>query len=244
MPLPIEPSPVGDAYQNAIAFALSTFRRDRRAWSEASYLARLFGVCALALENDGTESEAVAALLCRAIDRRKAVENLADIRHTFGDEVADIVEACSDTFEFVSEVKKSLYDSTLATIERLHVHSEHIAIDASAGDGVLFIRAASVFYGARDTHERLARGENVFATFPGKKFGTLWKYRALADAFHELAGHHADARHVRFADRIVEIVDAMAGKPVTTEELRAAFAIDDTVDPREKGTLCLPRVGA
>ena len=51
----------------------------------------------LVIEAGGTEDEAIAALLHDAVEDAGGEETLAEIRAIFGDEVAGIVDECSDT---------------------------------------------------------------------------------------------------------------------------------------------------
>jgi hypothetical protein len=64
-----------------------------------AYLAHLLSVAALVIEDGGEEDEAIAALLHDAPEDQGGVARLGDIRNRFGSRVADIVAACSDTFE-------------------------------------------------------------------------------------------------------------------------------------------------
>lgn len=226
MPAALPSSPLGERFERAVAFALAAYRRDARVSAEGAHVARLFGVCAIVLENGASESEAIAALLYRTIDRRGAAAQLAAVRSGFGDDVAAIIEGCSDVTGVLTGTDlRPFYDRKLASIERLRRH-------AAGDESVLLVCAADTLYGARGTNTDLLHGEDAFARHEGKKFGTLWAYRAFADAYGEHGG-----RHVPFAGALVELVDIMAGKPVTTAELLAAFAIDDTVDREHKGSL-------
>ncbi len=232
MPAALPPSPLGERFERAVVAALETCRRNQRVSADVSYVARLFGVCAIVLENGGSESEAIASLLQRAVDRRGALAHVARIGAEFGDDVAAIIGGSIDVSGVNAGAEaRPFYDRTLASIERLR---QHAAGDESAdfGASVFLVSAADTLYSARATNDKLLAGRDVFAGRKGKKFGTLWAYRALADAY--LA---CDGRHTRFAGALIELVDNMAGKPVTTPELLAVFAIDDTVDRREKGSL-------
>ena len=52
-------------------------------------------------------------------------------------------------------------------------------------------------------------GDAVFARFKGKKFGTLWYYRALADLYATVSG-----RHDLIAAELSRLVDAAThGQP-------------------------------
>ena len=63
------------------------------------YIAHLLAVTSLVLEDDGDEDDAMAALLHDAAEDQGGREQLEDIRSRFGQRVAEIVEACGDTFE-------------------------------------------------------------------------------------------------------------------------------------------------
>ena len=235
MPTFISPAPFSERLERAVAFALRAYRRDKRLWSRPSYLARVFGVCALVLESGGSEDEAISALLACAIDRRGTDVQLGDIRQGFGDLVATIVAECSDAFD-VDPRKGNVYGRTSTAIDRF-LGRGIASPDGVEVSGMLLVSSAATYYDARETLEAIRRGEDPFGELPGKKFGTLWAFRAFADAYGTIARRGTRAPHLRFAQLVIELVDTIVGKPVTTEELRAAFAIDDTIDAVEKGML-------
>src|SRR5664280_1750964 len=63
------------------------------------YVAHLLAVASIVMEAGGSEDEAIAALLHDGPEDQGGEKTLAEIRARFGDEVADIVSNCSDTFE-------------------------------------------------------------------------------------------------------------------------------------------------
>lgn len=65
----------------------------------APYISHLMGVSALVLEYGGDEDQAIAALLHDAAEDCGGRPMLETVRVMFGDEVASIVECCTDTFE-------------------------------------------------------------------------------------------------------------------------------------------------
>lgn len=237
MPAALPSSIIGDRFERAVSFAMTSLRADRR--STHSAVARLFGVCALVLENGGTEDEGVASLVNACIDRRSAVSQLSEIRSAFGSSAASIVEGCNSKIAQDGVVPPfALYDRTQAIVERLGRIARFPEKSPTAS--IFFVSAAETLYDARITSEQLASGIDVFAKREGMKFGTLWSFRALADRYLAYDGDVAEpgaARHASFAREIVERVTLMAGKPVTTDELLAAFAIDDTVLAKDKGSL-------
>src|SRR5436305_1611196 len=82
-------------FRDTAAWAAAIHNTHYRKGTDIPYVSHLFAVAAMVLDDGGSEEEAIAALLHDAVEDGKAV--LAEIRADFGDSVADIVEACSDT---------------------------------------------------------------------------------------------------------------------------------------------------
>lgn len=225
MPAALPSPPLGDRFERASAHAIAAHRSHRRASSDVPFVAHLFATCALVLEHDGGEPEAVAALLHDVVDDTDAVVGIARLREDFGDDIARIVEAARGVDATFAAGARAFYDSKRAVLDRIEIGS-------SRDDSVALVVAASGLAEARATRVDLARGEDAFARMHGKKFGTLWGYRALADALRDRGGVV-----LAFATELEALVDEMAGKPVTTAELLAAFSIDDSVIERDRGTL-------
>ena len=222
------PTVLGERFDRAVAYALDCHRTQVRKESGVPYAAHLLGVAAIALEFGADETEAIGALLHDAVEDCGGRPRLEDIRARFGEDVAVIVEGCTDSFEADAEAEKApWYDRKRAYIDGLLAH------DAGTGDGILLVSASDKLYNALATaNDAIRTGPGVFDRFKSKKFGTLWYYRALASAY---ASHRG--RQEQIAERLAAVVDALAGKHVTEGELLAAFAIDNAVDPRERGSL-------
>ena len=78
-----------------VALAVLVHAHQIRKGSGIPYIAHLLGVASIALENGANEDEAIAALLHDA-GEDAGDGRIADIRHRFGDAVADIVQGCTD----------------------------------------------------------------------------------------------------------------------------------------------------
>ncbi|GAC1303214.1 MAG: hypothetical protein NVSMB21_02070 [Vulcanimicrobiaceae bacterium] len=173
------------------------------------------------LEHGGSEDAAIAALLHGSV---ADAERLAAIAATYGERVSALVAGCREAAgTSIGDELPAFYDRIRRAVERLTWTST---------DDVFLIDAADTLYDARITHDEWLRGVDVFATRPGGKFGSLWAFRLFADAYRDREGRHAP-----FAQALIELVDALAGKTVSAAELLAAFAIDDSVPARDKGTL-------
>jgi len=217
---------LGERFDKAIAYALATHRLQYRKESNVPYSAHLLGGCAIALEFGATEDEAIAALLHDAVEDCGGRPRLEDIRERFGSAVADIVEACSDSFEADAGAEKQpWYDRKRAYIDELS--------DAKTSESALLVSASDKLYNALAIMNDVGHhGVSVYARFKSRKSGTLWYYRSLADAYGRRTG-----RHAAIAGQLRKVVDELAGKAVSAQELLAIFAIDDSVDGREKGSL-------
>lgn len=83
----------------ALQFANEIHSTQVRKGAGAPYISHLMSVCALVLEYGGNETQAIAALLHDSAEDCGGRPMLETVRVMFGDEVAEIVEACTDTFE-------------------------------------------------------------------------------------------------------------------------------------------------
>src|SRR5260370_33102769 len=88
-----------DRYNRALLYAIQAHASQFRKGTRIPYFAHLMSVSALVIEDGGDEDEAVAALLHDAVEDQGGAPRLEDIRATFGDNVAAIVEGCTDTDE-------------------------------------------------------------------------------------------------------------------------------------------------
>ena len=89
----------------ALQFANEIHGTQVRKGLGAPYISHLMAVSALVLEFGGSETQAIAALLHDAAEDCGGRKMLDTVRVMFGDEVADIVAACTDSFAESSEEK-------------------------------------------------------------------------------------------------------------------------------------------
>ncbi|MGH3558300.1 MAG: HD domain-containing protein, partial [Mycobacterium sp.] len=87
------------AFVEAVRYAAEKHATQTRKGSDIPYLGHLLSVAGLVIDADGTETQAIAALLHDTAEDQGGEETLAEIRERFGAEVAMIVAECSDTFE-------------------------------------------------------------------------------------------------------------------------------------------------
>ena len=85
-------------FDEAFAYAHAAHDAQLRKNTPVPYLAHLMGVASIVLDDEGTEDEAIAALLHDAAEDAGGRARLDDIRGRFGDNVARIVEDCTDSW--------------------------------------------------------------------------------------------------------------------------------------------------
>jgi hypothetical protein len=162
---------LGERFEQALQFAAATHRTQLRKGSGIPYVGHLLGVCSLVIEDGGGEDEAIAALLHDAPEDQGGELKLNEIRTRFGDHVADIVAACSDTFE----VPKPPWRA------RKENHLRHLSGQPEAA---LRVSLADKLFNARAIlRDYLVVGDELWARFQSGRDGQLWYYRELADRF-------------------------------------------------------------
>ncbi len=181
-----------EAFQ--LAFELHQTRgKQGRKGKDTPYVSHLMAVAALVLEFDGTEEEAIAALLHDAVEDQGGPETLQLIEERFGAKVAKIVSDCSDS---EGEPKPAWRERKIRYIEHLpHVSPSSRIV--SLADKIH--NAATIL---RDVRHH---GSRTFERFSGKRDGTLWYYDALARTFMQKPDEMANE-----LNRIVEELYAAA----------------------------------
>jgi len=156
----------------------------------------LLAVASIVLEAGGTEDEAIAALLHDGPEDQGGEKTLEAIRRRFGDSVADVVAACSDTFE----------DPKPPWGARKRAYVEHLR---TADRSTLLVSAADKLHNARATLRDLQQhGAIVWRRFSATPQETLDNYRSLVDAYESA---EPDARRDAIVKELREVVERMNG---------------------------------
>ena len=185
--------PYTEKFEEALIYTSRLHKDQVRKGTHTPYITHLFAVASIVGENGGTEDEVVAALLHDAPEDQGGEATLEDIRARFGAEVAEIVAGCTDTYE----------DPKPPWRERKERYLDHLA---SAPDSVRLISSADKLHNARSVlSDYRILGEDLWTRFNGKREGTLWYYRAVADT---LQGEGPVAEEL---DRVVTEMEDLAG---------------------------------
>jgi (p)ppGpp synthase/HD superfamily hydrolase len=186
-----------ERFREALLYATELHANQTRKGTDEPYIGHLLGVASLVLQYGGNENEVIAALLHDAVEDQGGRATLKKIKKKFGKNVAAIVEACSDSFEIPKppwpERKK-----------------EHLATIRHASRSVRLVYAADKLHNA---HCILADyreiGERLWQRFSGRKEGTLWYYREMAEALKRPRSEPL----VKELSRVIAEIEKLAGGP-------------------------------
>lgn len=185
-------------FDDALVYASQLHRDQLRKGTDIPYVSHLLAVTAIVLEHGGTEVEAIAALLHDAVEDQGGSETREKIRERFGNNVAAIVDGCSDA-------------DTRPKPPWCERKKRYIAHVVEAPRSVRLVSAADKLHNARAILADYRQlGETLWSRFNGGRDGTLWYYRALADAFRAVEPNALSEE----LDRIVTELELLAaGQP-------------------------------
>lgn len=208
-------------YTRAIDMARVLHAVDARKGTTIPYFAHLMSVSAIVLEHGGDEDQAIAALLHDAGEDHGGTARIDAIRTEFGDTVADIVAACSDSLTHDRNDKPPWRQRKAAYLEHL-AHEPLRAVLVSAADKLHNARSIVTDY--------RSLGDDLWQRFNADagRAGTLWYYRSLCTTLApRLAGTPAAA----LADELVRTVDELESLVASN----AAVVDDDGAGARGGG---------
>ena len=183
-------------FADALSSAQNWHCAQMRKGSSTPYIAHLLSVAALVLEAGGTEDEAIAALLHDAIEDQGGSIVGETISTKFGPNVLAIVRECSDwNGDGAKPSWQQRKESFVASIAKISASGRLVA-------------AADKLHNARDLREDYrVLGDGLWHRFNGGRTGTLWYYRAVADALEQVS---APKRIVEELQRIVTDLEELA----------------------------------
>lgn len=181
-------------FDEALCFASELHRTQLRKGSAIPYLGHLLSVSSLVIEGGGNETQAIAALLHDAVEDQGGATTLAAIREKFGDDVATIVDECSDT----DVVPKPPWK------QRKQNYVDHLGYASKA---TLLVSLADKLDNARAIlRDYRADGPAVFQRFNEKDPREhLWYYRSLLAVFKA----HADGWLVAELERVIDALEGL-----------------------------------
>jgi len=183
-------------FKQAVDYAIDLHADQHRKATSIPYVTHLMSVAALVAEYGGTEDQVIAALLHDAVEDQGGAPRLEDVRRRFGQPVADIVQACTDTDQTPKPPWRERKEDYIA-------HLSHASPD------VLLVSAADKLHNSRTIVADLReRGPDAFEIFTGRRDGTLWYYRSLVEVFESRFEGPIVAELARTVRQMHELADA------------------------------------
>ena len=187
-----------DRFGDALAFAEALHRGQTRKGANTPYISHLLAVASMVLEWTTDEDVVIAALLHDAVEDQGGVRTAEEIRDRYGDYVAELVLACTDSLSEDPRSKEPWIDRKRRHVSKL----------ASASADVALITAADKLHNVtailRDV--RTAGPQTLQRFNSPNHIG--WYYTAVAIA---LSQHEAVAPVAELRTRAAELVALLGG---------------------------------
>lgn len=165
-----------DRFVEAVRYAAEVHASQTRKGTDIPYMSHLLGVASFVLEDGGDEDAAISALLHDAAEDHGGRARLDDIRRRFGEQVAHIVEGCTDSFSDPKEpwmARKERYVEHARTLDRE-------TLRVSAADKV-----HNTYAILRDLR---TIGDEVWKRFKASADDIVWYYDALVRSYRDAGG--------------------------------------------------------
>ena len=165
-------------YKKALDFAYKIHFDQNRKKTKIPYFTHLVSVSNHVIEDGGTTDEAIGGLLHDAVEDQGGLKTLKKIRKLFGNNVAKIVNECSDTIvapkppwlarkkKYISDIKKKGQSSMFVSLcDKLH-------------------------NGTSIVNDYKRKGKKVWTRFTASPKQVAWYYESLYKEFSKhLKGH-------------------------------------------------------
>ena len=177
-------------FSKALVYAELKHHNQVRKGGDIPYIGHLLTVAGLVINDGGSETQAIAALLHDAVEDQGGPATLEEIKNNFGDDVARIVSECSDTD----------VEPKPPWRERKQAYINHLA---EVAQDTLLVSVADKLDNARsmlrDYHEH---GPKLWERFTRKDpQDHLWYYGELLNAYRKRG---LDSWMVDELDRVVK----------------------------------------
>jgi (p)ppGpp synthase/HD superfamily hydrolase len=208
--------PLGTRFEDALVYATRLHARQKKKGTDVPYIAHLLGVASIVLTAGGDEDMAIAALLHDAVEDQGGQPLLAQLEQKFGKRVADIVDACTDSYTLPGERKPEWRTRKDQYLQK---------ITEESADARLVSAADKVHNARQILSDYREHGDQVWLRFTAGRQGQLWYYRELVKAFRAAGGNSL----VDELDRVVTELERLVAQernPVDKEFARSHVAND------------------
>ena len=180
-----------DRLSRAFALALRVHDGQKRTGTDIPYIVHPLDVCRLVIARGGSERQACAALLHDAAEDGGEAW-LEAIRSEVGEDVLELVLACTDEVAAPGVKKQPWRDRKLAHLARM-------ADPQAVPDEAILVLSADKLSNLTDIFRDAVRiGDEVYQRFTARKEGTLWYYGRLAEVLK--------GRGSPLADKLAELL--------------------------------------
>jgi GTP pyrophosphokinase len=193
-------------FDEALTYAREHHAQDIRKGTSTPYLSHLLAVSSLVLDMEGSEDEAIAALLHDVVEDGGGQPAADEIRERWGDDVARIVLACSDSISEDRAQKAPWHDR----------EEQYLAQIATKRPDELRVSLADKLHNSRAIlFDLRAHGDGIWTRFKTGRDGQLWYYGELARAFDGQRDRVGQAAvpAVDELRRVVDDITALANDP-------------------------------
>jgi (p)ppGpp synthase/HD superfamily hydrolase len=169
---------LGLNFERALTYALHVHGGHVRKGTDVPYFSHLMAVSATVIENGGSETQAIAALLHDAVEDQGGRPRLQDISDRFGSEVAEIVEACSDSLDGAADDTRE---------DWLVRKRQYLASLKNKRTAILEVTVADKLHNARAIfRDAQSSGEALWRRFHRAREQTIAYYTAIHRILSEL----------------------------------------------------------
>lgn len=174
-------------FDDALQYAHGLHRHQTRKGTVIPYVSHLMTVSALVIEHGGNEDQAIAALLHDAAEDQGGAETLTEIQLRFGDEVAEIVQDCTDAWTDPKPAWRPRKEAYLARLPLKPTQSLLVSLADKTHN------AEAILFDYRSI------GDALWQRFNGGAEGTRWYYQSLARIFSQVLPGRLSDRLARAA---------------------------------------------
>lgn len=166
-----------EKFAEALNTAYSLHHHQYRKDYKTPYLAHLLAVTALVLEDGGSETEAIAALLHDAVEDQGGLATRQIIQELFGEAVINIIDSCTESETIPKPPWQARKQRYLQQIQLASPSAQRVSL-------------ADKLHNARDLLRALeTEGDIVWQRFTEGKTGVLWFYQALLKVYQSKQSH-------------------------------------------------------
>ena len=160
---------LSEKFIEAVSVANKSHKGHMRKGTNIPYISHLLAVASLVMESGGSEDEIIAALLHDAVEDGGGKPVLDKIKERFGQNIASIVDDCTETYEDPKPPWKGRKDAYISHIKE-------------GNPSVQLVSCADKLHNVRCILSDYRQvGEVLWDRFSASKEETLWFYQSMAD---------------------------------------------------------------